>query len=226
MVGVAWLLVGVVVGLAAPAAAQPPPAAAPPAPAPPAPTVTPPTVVHHVDAVYPASALASLEHADVVLTLTVDVDGHVSKVDVAQSSGAPDLDEAAVVAARQWTFTPAMRDGKPVASRIKLPFHFAPPAPPPELVTPPPSKDTQLPQQSAVPRTPSPAASAAPPSAATSAPVAVESTTDVQVRGKLEARAHGSSDYQVTVGELKAVPRANASDALKLAPGFLLTNEG
>ena len=31
---------------------------------------------------------------------------------------------------------PAMRDGKPVASRIKIPFHFAPPAPPPEIVTP------------------------------------------------------------------------------------------
>ncbi len=30
----------------------------------------------------------------------------------------------------------------------------------------------------------------------------------------------------MNVGELKAVPRANASDALKLAPGFLLTNEG
>ena len=30
----------------------------------------------------------------------------------------------------------------------------------------------------------------------------------------------------MTVGELKAVPRSNASDALKLAPGFLLTNEG
>jgi TonB family protein len=160
----------------------------------------------------------------VVLTLTVDVDGHVSKVDVAQSSGAPDLDEAAVVAARQWTFTPATRDGKPVASRIKLPFHFAPPAPPPELVTPPPTKDAQLPQQSAVPGTPAPAAPGAP--APASPPVAADSTTDVEVRGKLEARAHGSSDYQVTVGELKAVPRTNASDALKLAPGFLLTNEG
>ncbi len=46
------------------------------------------------------------------------------------------------------------------------------------------------------------------------------------MRGRLEPRSHGASDYQVTVGELKAVPRTNASDALKLAPGFLLTNEG
>jgi iron complex outermembrane recepter protein len=195
------------------AAAQPPPT----------PEVKAPTVVHHVDAVYPPSALPSREHADVVLTLTVDVDGHVSKVDVAQSSGAADLDEAAIVAARQWTFTPATRDGKPVASRIKLPFHFAPPAPAPEIVSPAPTGEPQLPQQPAVQAAvPAPAASTAP----TPPPVAVESTSDVQVRGRLEARSHGSSDYTVTVGELSAVPRTNASDALKLTPGFLLTNEG
>ena len=34
-------------------------------------------------AVYPPSALAEREDADVVLTVTVDADGHVSKVDVA-----------------------------------------------------------------------------------------------------------------------------------------------
>src|SRR5579871_3433330 len=70
------------------------------------PTVTPPVVVQHVDAIYPPSALATSKHADVVLIVTVDADGHVSKVDVLQSGGL-DLDEAAIVAARQWTFVPA-----------------------------------------------------------------------------------------------------------------------
>ena len=70
---------------------------------------------HHVDAVYPPSALPAREHADVVLTVTVDADGHVSKVDVAQSSGAADLDEAAIVAARQWTFN--ARDARRQARR-------------------------------------------------------------------------------------------------------------
>src|SRR4051812_37638675 len=77
--------------LARSAAAQ-----ATPPPAPP-PDVTPPAVVQHVDAVYPASALARREHADVMLALTVDADGHVSKVDVMHSGG-PDLDEAAITA--------------------------------------------------------------------------------------------------------------------------------
>jgi iron complex outermembrane recepter protein len=166
--------------LASPALAQSPPVT----------DVKAPAVVQRVDAVYPPSALAARLYADVLLTVTVDAEGHVSKVDVAQSGG-PELDEAALVAARQWTFVPALREGKPVASRIRVPFHFAPPAP----------------------------TSAPPPAVATQ-------PADIQVRGRLEARTHGVSDYKVTLGELQAVPRTNASDVLKLAPGFLLTNEG
>src|SRR4051812_48732895 len=93
--------------------------------------VEPPIVLSHVDAVYPPTALTERKHADVVLAVTVDVDGHVSKVDVVTSGGA-DLDQSAIVAVRQWTFVPAKRDGTSLASRIRVPFHFAPPAPPPE----------------------------------------------------------------------------------------------
>jgi len=186
--------------------------------------VTPPTVVHHVDAVYPPSALASREHSDVVLTLTVDADGHVSKVDVAQSSGAADLDEAAVVAARQWTFTPAMRDGNAVASRIKVPFHFAPPAPPPEIVAPTPPPEGQLPTQSSVPQAPAPHSPPAP------APTAPSTTAgapeEVNVHGRSTPPSVGASDFNLHVGHLADVPHQNASELLKLAPGILLTNEG
>jgi hypothetical protein len=48
----------------------------------------------------------------------------------------------------------------------------------------------------------------------------------VDIHGHLETRPHGTSDYQLVLGEQKAIPRANASHALELAPGFLLTNEG
>ena len=94
----------------------------------PPPNVTPPVVLTHIDATYPPSALARGVHADVLLAVTVDADGHVTKVDVLTSGGA-DIDEAAIVAVRQWTFVPAKRDGKAMASRIRVPFHFAPPAP-------------------------------------------------------------------------------------------------
>ena len=227
--------VALVLGRAAAQGTPPAPAGAPAA------DIKAPVVIQHVDAVYPPSALSERKHADVVLALTVDADGHVSKVDVLQSGGA-DLDEAAVVAARQWTFDPALRNGKPVASRIRVPFHFAPPAPPPELVEPATPKD-MLPSQQAVPQAPPrapavlpvPPAAPVPPGAPPGAPASPaapgtpptpETPQEVSVFGHLEPRPHGTSDYQVTVGELKAVPRTNASDALKLAPGFLLTNEG
>jgi TonB family protein len=197
---------------------------------PPAPNrVTPPSVVHHVDAVYPPSAVAQGQHADVVLTLTVDTDGHVSKVVVAKSSGFDDLDEAAQVAAHQWTFVPAMRDGKPVPSRITVPFHFAPPAPPPEVVDT--SKPGVLPAQPAVPQAapaPAPVSAPAPASASTSEPTepGEGGIEQVDIHGHLEARPHGASDYQFILDKQKVIPRANASHALELAPGFLLTNEG
>jgi TonB family protein len=195
-----------------------------------APEVVAPVVVHHVDAVYPPSALAQREHADVVLALTVDVDGHVSKVAVLESA-APDLDEAAVVAARQWTFVPAMRGGKPVASRIRVPFHFAPPAPPPELVAPapPPQGETELPPTQAVPQQPaatSPALSSTPEAPAPGQKPAPEDVEEVDVRGRAPPPNVGASDFNLRVGSLANVPRANATELLKLAPGILLTNEG
>jgi TonB family protein len=179
----------------------------------PAPVVVPPVVVHHVDAVYPPSALKAREHSDVVLTVTVDADGHVSKVDVAESGGA-DLDEAAVVAAREWTFVPATRDGKPIASRIKMPFHFAPPAAPPEVVEAPTSPG-EIPVHEAVPSAP-PAPAAPPPTG----------PQEVQVTGRSRPPSRGVSDFEIPVGQLAVIPHTNAADFLKLAPGIMVTNEG
>ncbi len=189
------------------AAAQPAQAA----PTQPATDVTAPVVVSHVDAVYPPSALAEQKDADVVVGLTIDVDGHVTKVDVL-TSGGEDLDEAAVVASRQWRFAPATRAGKPVASRIRVPFHFSPPAPPPDMVE---SKEPD-PTRGGV----------SAPQAPRAAPAATEDDDEVTVGGRREPPSRGASDFNLRVGELRHVPRANASELLKLAPGILLTNEG
>jgi TonB family protein len=184
------------------------------------PAVKPPVVVEHVDAVYPPSALKEGKHQDVVLVLTVDVDGHVSKVDVLVSGGA-DLDEAAVVAARQWTFVPAMRGDQPVASRIRVPFHFAPPEAAPEIVET--KKDNELPPSPAVQPAPASPAQARPPRAA---PAGGASPAVVDVHGRPLPPNAGASDFNLRVGALADVPRKNASDLLKLAPGIFLTNEG
>ncbi|MGH7293555.1 MAG: TonB family protein, partial [Polyangiaceae bacterium] len=193
----------------------------------PAEEVKPPTVLSHVDAVYPPSALAARKHADVELLVTVDTDGHVTKVEVAKSGGA-DLDEAAIVATRQWTFVPAMRGGKPVASRIKIPFHFAPPAPPPEIVAPPPPATPTLAPHPAVETSAQPSRAPSPTTttAARPPPPPAEGVDEVEVVGRKEPPSRGASDFNLRVGELKSIPRGNASELLKLAPGILLTNEG
>src|SRR5262249_4524484 len=49
---------------------------------------------------------------------------------------------------------------------------------------------------------------------------------DVTVLGRRPPPSRGASDFQLRVDQLAEVPRANASELLKLAPGILLTNEG
>ena len=48
----------------------------------------------------------------------------------------------------------------------------------------------------------------------------------VTVHGRAQTPSRGASDFQLRVDKLGYVPRKNASELLKLAPGFLLTNEG
>jgi hypothetical protein len=49
----------------------------------------------------------------------------------------------------------------------------------------------------------------------------------VTVRGQHAPESRGASDFYTVLGGLRQVPRANASDLLRLAaPGILLTNEG
>ena len=48
----------------------------------------------------------------------------------------------------------------------------------------------------------------------------------VTVRGRVPAPSRGASDFNLRVGELSRVPRQNAADLLKLAPGILVTNKG
>jgi len=178
-----------------------------PAPAAPAPVpaasgeVTAPSVVTHVDAQYPASALPRGGHGDVLLAVTIDVDGHVSKVEVVESGGA-DFDEAAILAARQWTFRPAMRNGRAVASRIRVPFHFAPPAAPPELV-PPTKEEADVPQSPAV------------------APALV--LPEVRVVGRA-APSRGTSDFRISRKTLAAAPHASGADLLATAPGVYIAH--
>lgn len=70
-----------------------------------------PELVKKVDPVYPEFAKNLGTAGKVYVQMLIDVDGHVLRADVAKSSGNASLDEAAVEAAKQWLFTPAIAPG-------------------------------------------------------------------------------------------------------------------
>jgi TonB family protein len=92
------------------------------------PVVTPPSLKTDSPATYPERALEDgvRETETVKLTLTVDAQGRVTdaRVDAPVGHG---FDEAAVAAARGLVFVPATKNGKPMASRFKYVYTFAPP---------------------------------------------------------------------------------------------------
>lgn len=75
---------------------------------------------------YPRTALRNGTEGDVVLSIAVGADGHPTDVDVIERSGTRDraFDRAAIQAARQWRFEPAMRGGEAVPATVRLPVEF------------------------------------------------------------------------------------------------------
>jgi iron complex outermembrane receptor protein len=197
-------------------------ASAQPEPDPPS-RITLPEVVTRKDAVYPREAASTMNGVTVVLLVTVDAEGHVRDVEV-ENSGGEAFDTAAITAARDWMFVPAKRDGQPVVARIRVPFRFVPPE---EQPAPPPSPPT-----AAAPPPAAKAASRAEAAQGTNSKPAkkddVESVspTDVTVVGDAYLPSRGASDYDIRLGELKHIPRRDAANLLRLAPGVMLTNEG
>ena len=59
-----------------------------------------------------------------VLIVSIDASGSVLDVSVEKSSGNRNLDREAVKAAKRWRFNPETRDGRKVASRVRVPVEF------------------------------------------------------------------------------------------------------
>jgi protein TonB len=75
---------------------------------------------------YPQSLLEQGVEGTVVLHLFVDAKGGVVREStrVAESSGYPAFDSAAVTAVPQFHYAPAVRDGTPVATTFLQPVQF------------------------------------------------------------------------------------------------------
>ncbi len=100
----------------------------------PAVEITPPSLKTHEPPAYPADALRDRVEGTVGLELTIDETGHVTAARVAHAAG-HGFDEAALAAAKTWTFTPAMRGTTPTVSSVQLAMPFELPAPPPVAAT-------------------------------------------------------------------------------------------
>lgn len=111
------------------------------APAKPREAVLTPPVLLSGSAVYPGDAYTlsverslltpelrlSLPEGRVVLRVLVRADGAADRVEVAVSSGHPVLDRAAADAAQSWRFSPATRNGEPIAAWAVVPVRFVVP---------------------------------------------------------------------------------------------------
>ena len=84
----------------------------------------PPKPKRNIRPDYPKGARQRGEQGDVVVEIRVNEDGTVDAVKVAESSGFPELDEAAVRAARAAKFSPARSGRDAVASTARLKLSF------------------------------------------------------------------------------------------------------
>jgi TonB family protein len=124
--------VAILLGLAACGRRNPPPRAAarPSAPLV-APGDDPPVAVNaNTPLVYPPALLHAGIEGTVLVRLFVDEHGKIEpdSIRIAESSGYPALDSAALAAAPKLRYAPAMHEGTPVAAPFLQPFQFRNPA--------------------------------------------------------------------------------------------------
>lgn len=82
-----------------------------------------PVVVRSVMPAYPALAIQAGLEGNVFIKVWVDKSGQVRKAGVVKSDGVI-FEEPALIAARQWVFTPALMQDRPVSVWVTIPIRF------------------------------------------------------------------------------------------------------
>ena len=82
-----------------------------------------PKAIYVPDAEFPPNAPKKKFQGTVVLAVTVGTDGHTRDIAIEKPLGSG-FDEKAIEAVKQWEFDPAVKEGQPVESRIKVEIHF------------------------------------------------------------------------------------------------------
>ena len=83
-----------------------------------------PTGGYQVRPSYPSSARRLGAQGTTMLRVHVLADGRISDVDIEESAGHRDLDQAAADAVRRWRFEPARRGEEAVAMWVRVPVEF------------------------------------------------------------------------------------------------------
>ncbi|WP_437854529.1 TonB-dependent siderophore myxochelin receptor MxcH [Sorangium sp. So ce363] len=193
------------------------------------PRIEPPQLLELAEAEYPEAARAARREGTVVLKLLVDAEGRVTEAEVTSPIG-DGFDGAARAAVLRSRFTPARRDGTPIAARILYSYEFRlpeePKAEPSSSATggsgvaatgtaataPPPVTGPDRANNAAPPPATGsdPANNAAPPPATGSDPANSAAPAEVTVRGAAMAERLRQSAQAVTVIETEEAQRRTA----------------
>jgi protein TonB len=73
---------------------------------------------------YPPEAYRAREEGTVIVQADIDASGNASEVKVVRHSGSRILDRAALDEVRKWKFSPAIEDGRAVASSVQVPVDY------------------------------------------------------------------------------------------------------
>lgn len=85
---------------------------------------SPPTPVTKPPTLYPSALLKKGIGGRVLVSCTVEESGRVSATSIKQSSGHPELDQAAIRALVKWKFKPAAKAGRKIKATCVVPFSF------------------------------------------------------------------------------------------------------
>lgn len=85
---------------------------------------SPPIPQKQVDAAYPDLAKKGQVEGRVLVEVIIGIDGSVESAKVVAAEPEGFFEEAALAAAKQWRFSPAMQRDKPVRVRYQIPFRF------------------------------------------------------------------------------------------------------
>lgn len=86
---------------------------------------TDPTFLYSPAAPYPEEERKRHIQGVAVLVISIDAKGNITDVLMEKSSGSRNLDLEAVKTARTWRASPEIRNGQPVASRVRVPMTFS-----------------------------------------------------------------------------------------------------